>query len=191
MRIKVLVRLFLKCRFPQHGIIILKILENLIKLGIGTEVLDEAFSETRNTLWSRHIFKVKTHVDFEDHHFLQFIFNTLLSIRSSQWDKQKMQSQGSYSTSSGLVKILKLILRSETNPTWKNAIISLLDKFLSNIEDYSLEEFDILMSLFEGGEYHGMTYGTYGKTDQNKKFIIVGFTQELFDLDQHSNEDQI
>ena len=189
MLIKALVQLFLKCRFSQHGMIILKILENLIKIGIGTEALDEAFAEARNTLWSRKIFNVKTHVDFEDHHFLQFIFNTLLSIRSSQWDKQKMQSQGSYSTSSGLVKILKLILRSETTPAWKTALTSLLDKFLCNTEDYAVGEFDILMSLFEGGEYHGMTSGTYGKTNKNEKFTIVGFTQEWFDLDKHSKEE--
>ena len=190
MLIQALVQLFLKCRFIQHGMIILKILENLIKLGISIDTLDETFAEARNTFWGKKIFRIRTKVDFGDYQFLQFIYNALLSIRSSQWDKQKMQSQGSYNTSNGLVKILKLILRSETTPAWKNALTSILDQFLSNIEGYTIEEFDILMSLFEGGEYHGMTYGSYGKTEKNEKFTIVGFTQEWFDLDKNSRNDK-
>lgn len=57
-----------------------------------------------------------------------------------------------------------------------------MDEFIANIDTYSIEEFDVLISLFEGGEYNGLNTGAYGKTQDNNLFTTVGFVKNWYDL---------
>ena len=68
-----------------------------------------------------------------------------------------------------------------------------MDDFLENIDSYSIEEFDVMISLFEGGEYEGLNTGAFGKTKNGGKFTAVGFVKKWYDLslpdNQQSNSD--
>ena len=57
-----------------------------------------------------------------------------------------------------------------------------MDEFIQNINSYSIEEFDVITSLFEGGEYEGLTTGAYGVTKDGDKFTTVGFVESWQDL---------
>ena len=180
-QISTLIHLLLNCQ-PKHGMATLKIFNNLIKIGIETGTLDESFKDIEDTPWGKKLYQTETKVRFEDCPFLQFCYNLLLYIRSSQWDKRRLQSYGAYNISCGIVRLLKIILRSDFQPAWRNAVEEVLDDFLSNVDSYPIEEFDVLISLFEGGEFNGLNMGAYGTTQDNNKFITVGFVKQWYDL---------
>jgi hypothetical protein len=176
-----LTKLLLNCR-PRQGTVTLKIFSNLIKIGVSSQTLDDAFVEFKKTEIGAELLGLETKVTFEDCPFLQFFYNLLYSIRSSQWDKRRLESYGSYNISSGIVKLFQTILRHDYQPAWKKTLEKTLDNFIANIDSYPIQEFDVLISLFEGGEYNGMNIGAYGKTQDGNKFITVGFVQQWYDL---------
>ena len=57
-----------------------------------------------------------------------------------------------------------------------------MDAFIADIDSYPIEEFDVMLSLFEGGEYNGLNTGAYGKTAEGNKFITAGFVKNWYDL---------
>ena len=57
-----------------------------------------------------------------------------------------------------------------------------MDDFLDDIDSYSMTEFDILTSLFEGGEFNGLTNGAYCQTKEGNKFIVIGFMKNWIDI---------
>ena len=180
-QIKSLVYLLLTCQ-SRHGMMTLKILRNLLQIGIEKSTLDSSFSELREIETVKEIFEMKTKVVFEDWPFIQFCYNYLLKIRSSQWDKRRIESYGAYTISCNIIRLLRTILKTNCQPVWKNKIEDSLDKFIDDIKSYSIEEFDVMMSLFEGGEYNGLNIGAYGKTSEGNKFITAGFVKDWYDL---------
>jgi hypothetical protein len=82
-RISYLIKLLLSCQ-RKHGIIILKLLKNYQRLEIPGHIFDEAIEMLEENGLTKDIHP-KT--QFENSPFLQFCFNLLLSIRSTQWDK--------------------------------------------------------------------------------------------------------
>ena len=58
-----------------------------------------------------------------------------------------------------------------------------MDDFLDDIDSYSMTEFDILTSLFEGGEFNGLTNGALCQTKEGNKFTAIGFTKSWIDID--------
>jgi hypothetical protein len=176
-----LINLLLNCR-PRQGMITLKIFSNLVKIGIASKTLDDAVNDVGKNPLGQELMSLETTVKFENSPFLQFFFNALLSIRSSQWDKRRLESYGAYNISSGIVRLFRVILRYDFQPDWKQQIEETLDEFLTKTDSYPIEEFDVLISLFEGGEYNGMNIGAYGKTQDGNKFTTVGFVQQWYDL---------
>ena len=58
-----------------------------------------------------------------------------------------------------------------------------MDDFLDDIDSYSMTEFDILTSLFEGGEFNGLTNGALCQTKEGNKFIVIGFMKNWINID--------
>jgi hypothetical protein len=85
--------------------------------------------------------------------------------------------------------MFKTILRTSVQPLWKKKIEEVLDNFLKNIDSYPIEEFDVLVSLFEGGEYNGLNIGAYGKDESGNKFTTVGFTKKWYNLSTPDNQE--
>jgi hypothetical protein len=181
-QIKSIVNLLLNCQ-SRHGLVALKIFNNLIKIGVEKGVMDEAFLEYKSTSdEGRRLFEMETKVVFEDCPFVQFCYNLLLKIRSSQWDKRSLESYGSYNISCGIMRLLKSILRSKIQPLWREKMERVMDEFLQNTDSYPIEEFDVLIGFFEGGEYEGLNTGSFGKTEDNNQFTAVGFVKRWYDL---------
>jgi len=180
-QIKALVHLLLNCQ-SRHGMITLKILTNLLRIGIDTSTLDSSFVELKEAGIGSDIFDIQTKVQFDGCPFLQFCYSFLYKIRSSQWDKRRIESYGAYNISCNVVRLLRTILRTNCRPAWKAKIEQVMDAFIADIDSYPIEEFDILLSLFEGGEYNGLNTGAFGKTAENNKFITVGFVKDWYDL---------
>ena len=180
-QIKTLVHLLINCQ-SKHGIMTLKILTNLLKIGIDKNTLDNSFIELKEMEVVREIFELNTKVKFEEWAFIQFCYNYLLKIRSSQWDKRAIESNGAYIISCSVVRLLRTILVTTYQPKWKAKIEEAMDAFIADIDSYPIEEFDVMLSLFEGGEYNGLNTGAYGKTAEGNKFITAGFVKNWYDL---------
>ena len=180
-QIKILVHLLINCQ-SKHGIMTLKILTNLLKIGIDKYTLDNSFLELKEMESVKEIFDMETKVKFSECAFIQFCYNYLLKIRSSQWDKRVIESNGSYIISCSVVKLLRTILITTYQPKWKAKIEEAMDSFIANIDSYPIEEFDVMLSLFEGGEYNGLNTGAFGKTADGNKFITAGFVKNWYDL---------
>ncbi|CAI2387911.1 unnamed protein product [Moneuplotes crassus] len=175
-QISKLITILLKCSI-REGTIVLAILSNLIEVGISLNVFDNALKTISTLNRVQKITKLATKSEFPSV-FLQLMFNLLLQIRSKQWREEKSQFKWEYSLSCGIVRFFKRILRSEQQLSCRDEIEQVLEDFLIKAEEYSLGEFDVITSLFEGGEYLGMTIGAHGVTEDYQKFTIVGFIDE-------------
>ena len=170
-----------------HGLIILKIFENLIKIKLDKNTIDEAIAHYKQTDSGKKVFSIETKFKSKCL-FLQFCYNLLFDIRSKQWNKLHSESDGRYNMSWGIVRLIKSILRSELRPDWKNDIEAAMDEFIQSVDSYPVEEFDVITSLFEGGEYEGLTTGAYGVAKNGDKFTTVGFVDSWYDLTLPDNK---
>jgi len=186
-QVRTLANLLLYCN-SRHGIITLKIFNNLLKIGIKQEILDDAFKEIQESLVGKEVFEIKTKVKFENCTFLQFCFNLLLRIRSSQWDKRKLENHGAYTISCEIVRMFRSILRTDIKSDWKAKIEAVFDSFLKDVNSYSFQDFEAIISLFEGGEYNGLSIGSFGVSDSGSKFITVGFVKHWYGLTSPDNQ---
>ena len=93
-----------------------------------------------------------------------------------------------------LKQVFHSILRSHKVKVWKHAIESELDIFMTHAEAYAIEEFDIMTSLLEGGDFLGLGVGNHGITNDKKLITIIGFVERWYDLNppgKDANQDFI
>lgn len=175
--ISTLMELSARCQEIQHSMVVMKILSNLITIGVTQEIINDTFKQIKTSSWGKDVFTISVKADF-DNSFLQYLYNSLIGIRSKQWEKEQ-KNYGAFSTSRSIIKIFSDIMRSDTQTEWKTNIEKVLDTLLSNINDYSIVEYEAVMSILEGGEYQGLSYGSHGMTGNNSKFTVVGFVKDL------------
>ena len=85
--ISTLMELSVMCQEIQHSMVVMKILSNLITLGIAHDVINETFAQIKNSSWGKPIFTVNTKADFENN-FLQYIA-TILWLKLDQSSGKK------------------------------------------------------------------------------------------------------
>ena len=175
--ISTLMELSVMCQEIQHSMVVMKILSNLITLGIAHDVINETFAQIKNSSWGKPIFTVNTKADFENN-FLQYCYNSLVEVRSKQWQKEQ-KNYGAFTTSKSIVKIFSNVMRSETQSDWKTNIEKVIDAFMSKINEYPIVKCEALLGVLEGGEYQGLGYGVHGITKDNSKFTAVGFFKDI------------
>ena len=180
--IALLLEMLLSWQF-KHNLIICRILHNLSMLERGPETLDNACINLCNSQ-SKELFDLNPVSQFKESPFLKFAFNFLLLIRSSQWRSQEFTNSGEYEVSCWLVRFFNSIMKDKHSHKWRDITYSVLDDFLSDTDQqsYSIEEFDVMISLIEGGEFLGLNVGSWGITSDNRMFTIIGFWKEWFDL---------
>ncbi len=100
---------------PRIKIIVLKIIQNLIKIAIPFEVFEATIKlitkDTKSQAYEI-LNKVIPSVQFEDSQFLKFLYNYLLSIRHKMWSKSGIESEGQYAFSCELLRTLRLVFES-------------------------------------------------------------------------------
>lgn len=86
---------------PRSKFIAIKIIQNLVKIGIPTEVFETTvgmLSKNKGSLGHK-ILQTDSQIKFEGSSFITFFFNYLLTIRKAMWDRNDVQSEGSYEVS--------------------------------------------------------------------------------------------
>jgi hypothetical protein len=163
----------------NHSPIILKIFFNLLCIGISLGQLDNAFSSPEFT---QKVGMIDCKIEFSESAFLNLSFKLL--VKTNRLKREKYYSKDEI-MNQHLIELFKKILRSDSSPELekcKEIIECQLDRFLSNINDYSESESNALFNLFEGGEYLKLRPGAYAKTMDGRNAIIVGFTSLWFDI---------
>lgn len=97
---------------PAIKILILKILQNIIFIGIPHEVFEEAvsiISRDEKAVGHSILHKVKSTTQFEGSLFAKFLFNYLLSLRSKMWSLSEAESEGQYAVSQLVAETLRII----------------------------------------------------------------------------------
>ena len=69
-----LARLLVSCK-SRHGLIILKIFENLINIRFDKNTLDVSFDKYKRSKFGKAVFDIDTKTRFDDCPFLQFLYN--------------------------------------------------------------------------------------------------------------------
>lgn len=93
---------------PRSKLIALRIIKNLISIGIPAQVFETTLNmldQNKNSIGYRMINGVDTVVKFESSRFLTFFFNYMLSIRQGMWNNQEVQSHGSYEISQEVARL--------------------------------------------------------------------------------------
>ena len=88
-----LARLLVSCK-SRHGLIILKIFENLINIRFDKNTLDKSFDKYEKSKIGKAVFDIDTKTKFNDCPFLQFLYNLWFDIRSRQWKNSKKGKTG-------------------------------------------------------------------------------------------------
>lgn len=116
---------------PRHGMSIVKIIDNLIRIGIPHEIFDESvtrLSKEENSqhskILSNHSISLTMYIDlqdrFKEYPFLRFLYNYTLSIRSSMWNESVFESNGAFNLSKA---ILSKILTNNKYSTYQVSLV--------------------------------------------------------------------
>jgi hypothetical protein len=163
---------------PQIKIVVLKIIHHIIQINIPFEVFEEAtylLTRDSNSLGHRILNKVQPKVRFEKSNFLRFIYNYLISMRSKMWNTADMDSDGVLAVTLTITDFMRETCgMSQTG--WCEYIREEITDALLNIENLSLAESDVVLSLLPGGEYGGMTAGEPAMTSENETVTILGYS---------------
>lgn len=114
----------------------------------------------------------------------------MFSIRSHQWSNTQFTSSGAYDFSCGIIRLLNTISKSKLHKEIGKLFEGIISEFLENSDAYSIEEFDVLLSLIEGGECQGLNIGSICINKEKDTFTVIGFVQEWYNLkSSNSKED--
>ena len=176
---------------PRHGFTIVKILDNLIRVGIPHELFDESIkrlSKDKDSVHSRIINLITPINKFEKTPFLKFLFNYVISIRSSMWTDSSFDSNGSFILSNKMLSIFRTILNNNIYKFYKKEILTAIDHLIEHSDEYDLEELEPLLSILNGGEYLGLGLGTSGVSSDGSMFTVLGFVKKWYGIKNPGEE---
>jgi hypothetical protein len=166
----------------RHGIIVVKILTNVVNLGIVQDIIQNSEDLFSTDGEFRKVMGIESHVTFEGAKFLEFCFKFCLSALNPSDSSNKLSNSGHYYVLNAVKHIFHNILSSDESHGWKSITEGELDKFMKNIDSYSVHEFDVMSCLLEGGDYRGLGVGCHGIAQDSKMFTILGFVENWYGL---------
>ena len=101
---------------PKVKLIVLKIIENLVRINLPNELFSEAvqlITQKPSGIVSK-IIASQTKVNFKNSRFLQFMYNYLLVVRSFIFTTSGIESEGSYAVSQVLTSVLRVMSNIQT-----------------------------------------------------------------------------
>lgn len=167
---------------PAVKIVVLKIIQHIVMISIPFEVFEEAvrvLTRDEGSLAYRILHKEQSQPRFESSMFIKFLFNYLLSTRSTMWKTNEVQSEGQYAVSKTVSATLRVV-RSQLCKccVWSELLTDEIKKSLSNIDNLPLDEADAIFSLLPGGEYGGLTSGDQALTNKNEIVTLIGYSSQ-------------
>lgn len=98
---------------PRSKITVLKIIQNLIRVEIPSEVFEETTSickQNQSEKTSSFFEEMDAQrVKFNDTDFINFLFSYLMQIKSTMWSNDKIESQGQYEVAQEIYNVFQLI----------------------------------------------------------------------------------
>jgi len=92
--------------------IVVKIIQNLIQLGIPAEVFEKTMEiiSTSGSSYALKILKSKSELEFSSQ-WLNFLFKYILNVRKSMWDSQDAQNEIGYELTQEIANLIRQILK--------------------------------------------------------------------------------
>jgi hypothetical protein len=139
--IKNLINIFLLSS-PKIKLIVLKIIQNLIRIHFPIELFEEGINalmkDEKSTLAHRII--NSSQYEFEGSRFLQFFYNYLIQTRSKVWSQSGVENEGTYAVTSEIVRFLRFITENAPQEEFRSAARNKMSTFLSQpIEKWSFD----------------------------------------------------
>ena len=102
---------------PRVKIIALRIIRNLIKIGLPGGFFDQAVDQLENdpsSIIAQSYVKQTSSLSsgLESSKFIKFLYEYLLELRSKIWTKSGLESQGTYAVTAELIRLLRYIVDS-------------------------------------------------------------------------------
>jgi len=171
---------------PKVKVVVLKVLQNLIKLDIPVEIFEHAVelcnsdSEDSATREVRRILDISSCVDFKDCHFLRLLFNYLLDSRSVMWFEDRSTQQGQYAVTNELAKTFRVVFQygDDKNVFWQRVISKELKRMLLQIQTATDAEIDAIMSLMQESAFKRISAGSLARTNQMQLITVLGFSDK-------------
>lgn len=174
---------------PRHGMIILKIVDNLIRSGVPSEIFEESIQRVLSQENSphQHILSLQTTVTFKTK-FLQFLYNYSLKTNQSLWSDNKFESHGQFNAGHQIQATLRFCLNKSKQKTWIDQITAAVDTFINSPETLSSDERAILINLIDGAECLGLTQGSYAQRVDGSLLTVIGFVEKWHKLKTSNNK---
>ncbi|CDW73494.1 UNKNOWN [Stylonychia lemnae] len=182
---------------PRIKIVVLKVIQNLIKIAIPFEVFEETIKIITQDPKSQAyeiLNKVIPSVKFEDSLFLKFLYNYLLSIRHKMWTKSGIESEGQYAVTQEISGIFRsLICLDQQTPRLKSYTQAKVTFVLNNLDNLHLEEIDLWLGFLPGCGFYGLRAGQQVVQSNGQVLTLLGFSKNYPSNGQldNSSKDQL
>ena len=96
---------------PKIKIVILRIIQNIVKIEIPHEIFEESIKALANDqdCYRTHKYIKNPSTKVEGSLFMTFLYSYLLDLRSKIWYKNGVESEGTYAITSEIVRFLRYL----------------------------------------------------------------------------------
>lgn len=167
---------------PTVKAIVLRIIENLVRIKLPRELFDESIqllAKDSRSLAAR-ILATESKIKFKGSSFLRFMVNYLLHVRGCLWNPNMIESEGQYAVTqiiTGAMRVMASIQGgTEGKTAWSAEIRQELAQALLSLDTLTLCELDTMMCLLPSGEYEGVSAGDAAMTSKDETVIVLGYS---------------
>lgn len=167
---------------PTVKAIVLRVIENLVRIKLPRELFDESvqlLAKDSRSLAAR-ILATETKIKFKESSFLRFMINYLTHVRGCLWSPNNIESEGQYAVTqivTGAMRVMASVEGgTEGKTAWSAEIRQELAQALLAIDTLTLCELDTMMCLMPGGEYEGVSAGDAAMTSKDETVICLGYS---------------
>ncbi|CAI2381203.1 unnamed protein product [Moneuplotes crassus] len=179
--------------FKQNAkiqLIILRILQNLLCLGFDHKLLEKSLLVLSHNRELKQEVRVDTKVGLEGSKFLECMYTKLLIFKSKAKLHEGKKNAYGLDVSHGIVSLFKSILTSDRRTYYRYILEKEIEMFADGIHSYSIFDFDILISLCEGGDYASLHPGASIRNAQGTQSSIVGFVNEIGEIFETPSDEE-
>lgn len=173
----------------QHGLTVVKILKNLVVLGIKDDTLSKSFDQIKGLQCVQDLLNISTNIKIGELNMFGLLLLKVLNVRAAQWESYEFKDSGAQYLSNHILGLLSKMSHSEHEQLWQTHVGDIVSAYLSEYKSYSMSETETILCLI-GGDFNSYSQGFIGKDDNGNKLIIAGFSQYWHNHEIPSNFDE-
>ena len=152
-----------------------KILENLVNIGIK----DQQFNEALDRLIKENYFSLKDS-GFEScqSYTFRLLMTKISSINSYKWDSLKFSNQLENVVGENISSLVRQMIASPCESIWKDDYNKVLQDLLLAESQYNKEDFETVLSIC-GAQTISYDIGANGINHKNQKVSIIGYSKSF------------